>query len=66
MISTIHFLVYGGESVGQVLMFLSFYAVKLNINSFKVPELFIEISETATIGYLKVFAVPMKLMLSLL
>lgn len=66
VISTIHFLVYGGESVGQVLMFLSFYAVKLKIKSFRVPEFFIEISETATVGSLKVFALPMKLMLSLL
>lgn len=49
-----------------MMMFLSMFAVKLKIKSFRVPEFFIEISETATVGSLKVFAVPIKLMLSLL
>lgn len=35
-------------------MSCSFYSVKLRIKSFKVPELFIEIPETATVGSLKV------------
>lgn len=30
------------------------YSVKLRIKSFKVPELFVEIPETATVGSLKV------------
>lgn len=30
------------------------YSVKLKIKSFRVPELFIEIPETATVGSLKV------------
>lgn len=33
---------------------ISFYSVKLRIKSFKVPELFIEIPESATVGLLKV------------
>lgn len=48
--------------LGQLLTFkenliqrcFSFYPVKLKIKSFKVPELFIEIPETATVGSLKV------------
>lgn len=36
-----------------MMMFL-FYSVKLRIKSFRVPELFIEISETATVASLKV------------
>lgn len=34
--------------------YLSFYSVKFRIKSFRVPELFIEIPESATIGSLKV------------
>lgn len=40
----------------EILMwkYISFYSVKLRIKSFRVPELFIEIPETATVGSLKV------------
>jgi len=31
-------------------------AVKLSIKSFRIPELFIEVPETATVGSLKVYA----------
>ena len=31
------------------------YSVKLSIKSFRVPELFVEIPATATVGSLKVF-----------
>lgn len=31
-----------------------FFTVKIRIKSFRVPELFIEIAETATVGSLKV------------
>lgn len=32
-----------------------FFSVKFSIKSFKVPELYIEIPETATVGSLKVY-----------
>jgi hypothetical protein len=34
--------------------FFSLFSVKLRIKSFNIPELFVEIPETATIGSLKV------------
>lgn len=37
-----------------MLVRLSFDSVKLKIKSFRVPELFFEIPETATVGSLKV------------
>lgn len=37
-----------------ILKYSLFGSVKLRIKSFKVPELFIEILETATVGSLKV------------
>ena len=39
---------------GVVLMLFSLIAVKLSINSFRIPELFIEVPDTATVGSLKV------------
>nr|XP_010931283.1 telomere repeat-binding protein 3 isoform X3 [Elaeis guineensis] len=43
------------SATGQIALHKSedFHAVKLSIKSFKVPELFIEIPETATVGSLK-------------
>lgn len=37
-----------------MLICLSSHSVKLKIKSFRVPELFFEIAETATVGSLKV------------
>lgn len=34
--------------------YLSDYTVKFSIKSFKIPELFIDVPETATVGSLKV------------
>lgn len=40
--------------MSHVEILFSFGSVKLRIKSFRVPELFIEIPETATVGSLKV------------
>lgn len=49
--------IYENEEA-YVRMYFCFISVRLRIKSFRVPELFVEIPETATVGSLKVTSLP--------
>lgn len=62
MVTKESLLAYENEEA-YVRMYFAFYfiSVRLRIKSFRVPELFVEIPETATVGSLKVTSLPSSL-----
>lgn len=64
MVTKESLLAYENEEAYVRMYFASFFffiAVRLRIKSFRVPELFVEIPETATVGSLKVTSLPSSL-----